>query len=368
MNLFANTLVALDLETGKLKWFQQVVHQDLWDYDLPTPPVLVDVRANGRVTPAVALSSKQGWLYIFNRDTGQPVFGMEERKVPRSDDPAETAWETQPFPLKPPAIARVAMSRADIAKVTPEMEKFCTDFWDSNKIQNFGPYTRPRTDTATIVFPGTLGGSNWGGPSYNPQTGLFFVNVINNGMYRAAGPATANLFGGGPPRPGTPGGASAGAAPTEGGAPGPPRSGVRMPRGFSYQLDAETSLPCVAPPWGELVAVDINKGEIAWKVPLGITEALGDKGLKTGTRSMGGNITTAGGLVFIGATNDRRFRAFDAKNGAELFTFELEASAHSTPVTYMGKDGKQYVAIAAAGGTAVGSRYMSDTLVAFALP
>src|SRR6185436_19114171 len=131
------------------------------------------------------------------RVTGEPVFGMEERKVPRSDDPNETAWETQPFPLKPPALARVAMTRDEIAKITPEMEKFCTEFWDTNKIQNFGPYTRPRTDSGTIVFPGTLGGSNWGGPSYNPQTGLFFVNVINNGMYRAAGPATGAMFGGG---------------------------------------------------------------------------------------------------------------------------------------------------------------------------
>lgn len=377
-NLYANTLMAIDLNTGQIKWFHQLTVQDQWDYDLPTPPVLLDVRANGKVIAAVAQATKQGLLFIFDRVTGEPVFGIEERKTPRSDDPGETAWPTQPFPVKPPAISRVAMTRDEIAKLTPEMEQFCTAFWDTNKMQNNGPYTRPRTDAATIVFPGTLGGANWGGPSHDPRSGLFFVNVMNVGNYRPAGPLANNVFGGGPPpgaRPGGapaagPGGASAGgaAAGAGPGAGGPPPSGVRQPRGFSFALDANTTLPCSAPPWGELVAVDVNKGDIVWRVPLGITEALGEKGLNTGTRNLGGSIATASGLVFIGATNDRRFRAFDAKTGKELFTAQLAASAHSTPVTYMGKDGKQYVVVPAAGGTAVGSRWMSDELIAFALP
>ncbi|MBL8139120.1 MAG: PQQ-binding-like beta-propeller repeat protein [Acidobacteria bacterium] len=377
-NLYASTLMAIDLNTGQMKWFHQLTVQDQWDYDLPTPPVLLDVRTGGKVIPAVAQSTKQGLLFIFDRVTGQPVFGIEDRPTPRSDDPGETAWPTQPFPVKPPPIARNSMTRDEIAKITPEMEKFCTEFWDTNKVQNFGPYTRPRTDTGTIIFPGTLGGSNWGGPSFNPQLGLFFVNVMNVGNYRPAGPLANNVFGGGPPRPvgppaGGPGaGAAPGAAPAQaapGGAPaGPPATGVRPPRGFAFALDAQTSLPCSAPPWGEMVAVNVNSGEIAWRVPLGITEALGDKGLTTGTRNLGGSIATASGLVFIGATNDRRFRAFDARSGKVLFTAELDASGHSTPISYLGKDGKQYVVIAGAGGTAVGSRRMSDELVAFALP
>ena len=351
--LYSDSLLALDAATGKLKWFKQIVHKDLWDWDQPTPPVLVDFKAaDGKSVPAVAMTGKQSLLFVFDRLTGAPLHGFEETPTPRSDDPKDMAWPTQPFPLKPGPLARTNMTRDEIPNITPEQHDYCTTFWDKNNIKSTGLYGRPLISSGTISFPSTLGGPNWGGPSYSPETGLFIVNVQNMGQYRNAGPATAG-FGGGPRRPRP--------------APGEASAAI-VQSGFGYRIDAETLLPCTPTPWGELVAVDINKGEIAWRAPLGITTALGDKGLNTGARNLGGNIQTAGGLVFIGATNDRRFRAFDTKTGKELWSVELEASAHSTPITYMGKDGKQYVVVIGAGGTAVGARRMSDTLNAFVLP
>ena len=249
------------------------------------------------------------------------------------------------------------MTRDEIPKITPEQEAYCKDFWDTNKLKSLGLYSRPQLDVGTVNFPGSLGGPNWGGASYNPKTGVFVVNVHNIGQYRAAGPATTTFGGPRPPRGQRPPGAGGGPAVT----------GAITQSGFQYRVDAETVIPCTPAPWGELVAVDVAKGAILWRSTLGITPGLGEKGLKTGTRNLGGNIQTASGLVFIGATNDRRFRAFDARTGKELWSVELDASAHATPITYLGKDGKQYVVVVGAGGTAVGAPRMSDTLNAFAL-
>ena len=354
-NLYSNTLLALDANTGKLKWFHQLIHHDVWDFDLPTPPVLIDVHKDGRVIPAVLQTGKMSYAYIFDRISGEPIFGMEERPVRRSDDPDDQAWPTQPFPLKPGSIARVGMTRDDINKMTPEIEKYCTDFWDKNKLRPSAAYARPLSNASIVTFPSALGGPNWGPPSYNPQLGLVFINVHNTGTFRPAGPLP-------------PGAGQFGVA-----APGGQGGGGRDRVGaFSYRLASGATVPCYAPPYGALVAIDVNKGEIAWTSTLGINESLaelGEIGLKSGTQSLGGSIATASGLVFIGATNDHRFRAFGAKSGAELWVAELPASGHSTPVTYMGKDGKQYVVIAASGGTAVGiGRPVSDALVAFRLP
>jgi quinoprotein glucose dehydrogenase len=304
------------------------------------------------VIPAVLQTGKMSYVYIFNRVTGEPIFGMEERPVKRSDDPEDQSWPTQPFPLKPGPIARVGMTRDDINKMTPEIEKFCTSFWDSNKLQPSGAYARPLRSASIVTFPSTLGGPNWGPLSYNPQLGFVFINVHNTGSYRPAGPLP-------------PGGGGFGVGGGGGG-------GGRGGNPFSYTLPSGATVPCYAPPYGALVAVDVNKGEIAWTSTLGINQSLaelGDVGLKSGTRSLGGSIATASGLVFIAATNDRRFRAFDAKTGAELWVTELPAGGHATPVTYMGKDGKQYVVIAASGGTAIGGGLpISDALIAYRLP
>jgi glucose dehydrogenase len=349
--LYANSLIALDARTGALKWHHQVTHKDLWDWDMPTPPILVNFREGDRTVPAVALTGKQSLLFVYDRLTGRPLHEIEERPTPRSDDPKDDAWPTQPFPVRPGPLARVTMTRDEIPNLTPEQHAYCTAFWDENNIQVTGLYGRPLMTRGTLSFPSTLGGPNWGGPSYNPNSDVFVVNVQNMGQFRPAGPVTP-IFGG--PRP-------------------PRRRVVAEPgapitqSGFAYRIDADTMLPCTPTPWGELVAVDISKGEILWRAPLGTIPGL-KTDVATGARNLGGNIQTAGGLVFIGATNDRTFRAYDARTGAEKWSVELDASAHSTPITYMGKDGKQYVVVTGAGGTAVAARRMSDTLNAFVLP
>lgn len=355
--LYANSLVALDAATGRLKWFKQITHKDLWDWDMPTPAILVDFHKDGGSREGVALTGKQSLLFVFDRETGEPLHAVEERATPRSDDPNDDAWPTQPFPVRPGPLARTNMTRAEIPNVTPEQNAYCTTFWDENKIVSTGLYGRPLLSSGTVSFPSTLGGPNWGGPSYDPESGLFIVNIQNMGRYRAAGPATS-VFGGGQQRP---------AAPAAG-APRAAAPAAIVQNGFSYRIDANTVLPCTPTPWGELVAVDINKGEIAWRAVLGETPGIKDGDQETGARNLGGNIQTGGGLVFIGATNDRQFRAFNSRTGQLLWETELEASAHSTPITYMGRDGKQYVVVVGAGGTAVGTRRMSDTLNAFVLP
>ncbi len=369
-NLYANCLLALDAATGKLKWFHQLIHHDVWDYDLPTPPILVDVRKDGKLIPAVLQTGKMGLVFIFDRVTGEPLYGMEERAVKRSDNPNDQSWPTQPFPLKPGPVARISMSRADINKMTPEIEKFCTDFWDNNHMQPAGPYSQPMSQAPTMTFLTGLGGPNWGPLSYNPQLGLVFINAQNSVSFRPARalPPGGEVFGAPPAGEGQGGGRGGGGAGRGGGQVG----GAFRADSFSYKLPNGAAVPCYAGPYGVLVAVDVNRGEIAWTSALGINESLaslGDAGLKSGTRNLGGSIATASGLVFIAATNDRRFRAFDAKSGKELWVAELPASGHATPMTYMGKDGSQYVVIAASGGTAVGVGLpTSDSLVAFRLP
>jgi quinoprotein glucose dehydrogenase len=335
-NLYANTLVALNASTGKLIWYQQLTHHDVWDFDLPTPPALIDVKRNGVTIPAVAQTGKIGMVFIFDRRNGHPVYPIEERPVPKGDNPNDPTWPTQPFPTTPPPLARDSMTRDEIAKLTPELDSYCTKVWDDNHLQNFGPYTPPLTKVSTVNFQNGTGGVNWSHPSFNPQLGYLFVNLTNDGSIKVVRPEGS--------------------------------TGTGATRGRLGPTFVMGGLPCWQPPWGEMVAVNVNTGEIAWRTPLGITESLGEKGLKTGAWNLGGNISTAGGLVFVAATNDRRFRAFDAKNGAELWTAELPASGHATPITYMGRDGKQYVVVAAGGGTAIDRGRLSDALVAFSLP
>jgi quinoprotein glucose dehydrogenase len=388
MNLYCNSLLALDGATGRLKWYHQLVHHDVWDSDMPTPPLLVDVRMADRTIPAVVQTGKMNYVFIFDRETGQPIHGMEERPVSRSDVEDDQGWPLQPFPLKPGPIGRVGMTREDLNRLTPEIEQYCAAFWDANDIQPSGPYARPMERKSIVTFPGNTGGANWGPMSYNPALGYVFVNLQNNGSYQPAGPQPP---GGGrygvrvpEPEPAPTGRGIAGAAgvdETSAGSEGSGRGGRGGGQGgrrggggdgFSFRLASGATVPCYAPPYGALVAVDVNKGEIAWTSTLGINESLaelGDIGLNTGARNLGGNISTASGLVFVGATNDRRFRAFDARTGRELWSAVLPASGHATPMTYMGRDGRQYVVTAAAGGTSVGGgRPISDALVAFRLP
>jgi outer membrane protein assembly factor BamB len=282
----------------------------------------------------------------------------------------------------------VGMTRDDINKMTPEIEQYCTDFWDSHHIQPTTSFTRPITNTAMVTFPSSVGGPNWGPLSYNPQLGLAFINLHNTGSYRSGQPFFGGRRGGGggggqvgqagQVAPAGPGGQAGQPGPP--GPPGQPGQTGRAagdvgaaggPNAFSYRLPSGAMVPCYAPPYGALVAIDVNKGEIAWSVPLGLNESLaelGEIGLKTGIKNIGGSIATATGLVFIGATADHRFRAFDAKTGKELWVADLPAGGHATPITYMGKDGSQYVVIAASGGgPASNGGPISDALVAFKL-
>ncbi|MBW8862548.1 MAG: PQQ-binding-like beta-propeller repeat protein, partial [Acidobacteria bacterium] len=345
-NLYGNSIVALDAATGKLKWHQQLVHHDLWDYDVPAAPTLVDVKRNGKTVPAVAVITKMALLFVFDRVTGEPIFGMEERPVPQSNVPGEATWPTQPFPVKPAPLARNTFDpQKDFYTLTPEHAAYCKELWDKNAMYTQGPYTPPGVDGTMVTFPSTVGGGNWNGLSYDPTLGLVFTSVMNLGQVAKMVQGTAR--GGGT-------------------ATWVRRSPWGGPVGRFW--NPETKIPCSAPPFGELVAVDISRGDIAWTVPLGFVDSLKAKGFaNTGTLNIGGSIVTAGGLVFIGATIDCRFRAFESKTGKQLWETELPACAHSVPMTFLGKDNRQYVVVAAGGGSYLGAAPGSK-IVAFALP
>jgi glucose dehydrogenase len=338
-NLFGDSLVALDAATGRRLWHFQLVHHNIWDYDLPAQPNLVTLLRGGRSVPAVVQVTKMGFTFVFDRVTGKPLFEIEERPVPASEVPGEQAHPTQPFPLKPPPYARQAMSRDELTDVTPESRAFCEKLIDGAVL---GSIYTPIGLKPTVLFPGTNGGANWGGASFDPETYTLYVNSMDVGMvfrmverpegsdlpYRARGAATPNS------------------------------------RFWDPNL-----YPCQKPPWGHLTAIDLNTGEFRWRRVLGVIDELVEKGIPpTGTSNLGGSIVTAGGLVFIGATNDSRFRAFDKDTGEELWVTRLPASAHATPMTYLGpKSKRQFVVVAAGGGNKYNKIY-ADTLVAFALP
>lgn len=336
-NLYANCLVALDAATGKLLWHYQMVHHDIWDYDLPAQPALIDVRRNGRRTPAVAQVTKMGLVFILDRVTGKPIFPVEERPAPASDVPGEAAWPTQPFPLKPPPLSRISITRADLTDI-PESRQYCAQLFDG--LVNRGMFT-PYLLEPTLVLPGTLGGATWSGGSFDPTLGYLFVN--------------SNEIGGVGQMKQQP--------------KGSPTDWRRVnERGEYARFWDESERPCVKPPWGNLTAINVNTGEFAWRVPLGVEERLEAKGIKnTGAPSLGGSIATAGGLVFIAGTRDSHFRAFDSRTGKLLWDTKLEASGHALPMTFLGRDGEQYIAIAAGGGGYFPT-VASDTLIAFRLP
>ena len=365
-NLYSDSLVAVDALTGKMKWYQQLVHHDIWDYDIAAAPALVEVRRNGRVISAVAQQTKMALLFIFNRETGEPIFGMEERKVPQTTAPGEWTSPTQPFPIKPAPLARNSMKQSDLARVTPDHAAYCQGLWEKYKLTDSVPYQPWQVGQDIVVFPGAQGGGNWHGVAFNKPLGLIITNVMTAGQWghlEAGGRGGRGGRGAEPPAEG----AGAGAAADSGrGAGQPPAMGKRTPEGGRF-WDPGKQWSCSEPPWGELVAVNANTGDIAWRVPLGIFEELEAKGIKTGTPSSGAAITTAGNLIFIGATIDGLFRAFDARNGALLWSDKLPAPAHSTPTTYTGRDGRQYVVIGANGGGFFGSP-PSDEVIAYALP
>lgn len=351
-NLFGTSLVAADANTGKYLWHFQMVHHDIWDADLAGAPALIDVKQDGKTIPAVALIGKVGLLFLLDRVTGKPIYGVEERAVPQSEVPLERTAKTQPFPLKPPPLSRMTMTAADIATVTPELEAACKKLIEG--MQMGGPYLPVSYNRLRVQFPGNHGGVNWGGTSFNPELGYLFVNT--NEMGQISGLRDRDPSETGPARPDGVGNRVD---------PNGPYRGV--PGGGRFK-DIASNMFCQQPPWGQLTAVNVHTGEFAWRVTLGITESLPPDQQKTGRPGNGGTIATAGGLVFVGATDDSRFRAFDAKTGKELWTYKLPGAAQATPMTYQGADGRQYVVIAATGGGFFGNPVTSDSVIAFALP
>lgn len=425
-NLFANCLLALDASTGKRLWHFQIVHHDLLDKDLPCPPVLLTVTQDGKKIDAVAQGTKHGLLFVFNRVTGEPLWPIEERPVPASDLVGEEAWPTQPFPTKPAPLMRQRYTEDDASNLSPEMYQLTLDRIRASP--NFGPFPAPSLKE-TVMFPGFDGGMEWGGGAADPD-GIYYVNINEmpwllqmvetrrsdgsgllpgerdymihcaacHGLKRKGFPAAGfpPLVGigdrktraeielvtrqGGGRMPGyaalpenkrkaiidyilgadIP--AEAQEADTEKKNDAPPSYAFG---GFRRWLDPE-GYPAIKPPWGTLNAVDLNTGELKWKIVLGEYPELTARGIPpTGTENYGGPVVTAGGLLFIGATADETFRVFDKETGELLWKTKLPFSGNATPSTYM-VDGRQFVVISAGGGKS--GRPSGGSVVAFALP
>jgi glucose dehydrogenase len=332
-NLFGNSLLALNAGTGKLVWYYQVVHHDLWDYDLPCPPALVTLRRGGKNIDVAVQLGKNGMVYVLDRDTGKPVFPVEERPTPASDLPGEQPWPTQPFPVWPPPLARQRIAEADLTDLTPEAHARALE--EFRRVKSASIYTPP-SKRGAIVPPGFHGGSNWSGASFDPVRGRLVANSNDVPFLQTMRDA---------------------------------RFWASYRFGFTgfYRFADQEGYPAVKPPWGKLTAMDLNNEKIAWQVPLGEFKQLMARGIPpTGTENAGGSVITAGGLVFIGATKDAKFRAFDIDSGRVLWEAQLDTGAHATPSVYS-VNGKQYVVVAAGGGSMVETP-SGDEYVAFALP
>ncbi|MCW3111186.1 MAG: pyrroloquinoline quinone-dependent dehydrogenase, partial [Segetibacter sp.] len=332
-NLFGNCVIALDATTGKRIWHFQTVHHDIWDKDLPCPPNLVTVNHNGKKIDAVAQVSKTGYVYLFNRETGKPLFEIEEKPVPASEIPGERISPTQPVPVKPKAFARVDLTENDLTNLNPEARAYALETYKKSKS---GPQFTPISSKSTLIMPGLLGGANWSGASYDPETGLLYVN--SNDL-----PSIIGLVQNKP------------------GSPYPVKN-----TGYNRFWDTK-GYPYITPPWGSLTAINLNSGDFAWQATLGEYDELTKKGIPpTGAPNLGGSMVTAGGLVFIASTQDEKFRAFDKETGKILWETKLPAGGYASPSTYM-VDGKQYVVIAAGGGGKMLTK-SGDYYLAFALP
>ena len=428
-DLYANCLVALDAATGKRLWHYQLVHHDLWDRDPPAPPNLVTVRHQGKTVDAVAQVTKAGLVFVFDRVTGEPLFPIEERPVPVSDLQGESAWPTQPFPLKPAPFARQVFSANEITDISPEAHKAVLDRFV--KLRPHTPFMPPSRE-GTIIFPGFDGGAEWGGAAVDPRKGMLYVNAnemawvlimsesnpadssaassgerIYNQVCAACHNANrlGNPAGAVPPlaeigkrlkkpdilqlmaagRGRMPGfgflsaaqkdavaGFLLGESPSE----GDTRDGrsnakdlvLKEPyrfNGYERWFDPK-GYPAVKPPWGTLSAIDLNTGEYVWRTTLGELPELTAQGIApTGTENYGGPVVTAGGVIFIAASKDERLHAFDQETGKLLWQADLPAGGYATPATYEVK-GRQYVVIACGGGKM--HTKSGDAYVAFALP
>lgn len=420
-NLFANCVLALDAATGERKWHFQTTHHDMWDRDLPAAPVLVTINRNEKKVDAVVQITKQGLVFVLDRETGKPLFEVEERPAPASDLDGEQAWATQPFPVKPPAFARQIFDSTTINRLTPTMEAFSKE---AIKGLKYGmPYIPPSKE-GTVVFPGFDGGAEWGGPSFDPATGILYVNAnemawnlqmvdvrldekttLGMASYRSNCTTCHGFNKKGNEQ--VPSLENVNKKFNEQSLTAFLNKGQRVMPSFAHLPEAERNAiaryllnldekvkqaergifernpdifysntgynkmltpegyPLVSPPWGTLSAIDLNVGEIKWQVPFGEFQELKDQGIPTtGSENYGGGVATAGGVIFIAATRDEKFRVIDKQNGTILWETKLPAGGYATPAVFE-VNGKQMVVIACGGGklgTKSGDRYLAFSL------
>ncbi len=424
-NLFGNCVLALNARTGKRIWHFQTVHHDLWDMDNPPAPMLVTITVDGVRREAVVQMTKMGYMFVLDRDTGEPIFEVEERPVPQTDLPGEETWPTQPFPVKPPPLVRQGFTEADLTTRSPEAAAKAAALF-----AEYGPsvmFTPPST-RGHVLFPGMSGGMEYHAGSFEEESGILYLNVNESSnlmkmfptvllkddsslsdydkgklLYQLNCSSCHGLELKGVPL----------AIPALADNPKPDHelvrtirqgrgamqpyqsfsnaqidqlmSYIRKPDGAPLDLTGketdtvylmggykrlidETGMPLFSPPYGNLVAVDLNEGTIKWKRPLGEYPLFVEQGLRnTGTRNFGGSVATAGGVVFVGATADEKFRAFDSETGEQLWEFQLPYGGYATPSVYE-IDGRQYVVICAGGGQKVAPTASGDAVYAFALP
>ena len=352
LDLYSSSVVALDAHSGQMRWHFQTVHHDVWDYDVPAQPTLFDWPGPRGPVPALVQATKVGHLFVLSRETGAPLFPVEERPVPQAGAvPGETLSPTQPFPVLPAPLHPETLTADEAFGFTPWDRAKCREA--IAELRSDGIFTPP-TAQGSVQYPGMIGGSNWGGVAVDPERGLLLVNtqriatrirLLTRAELRAKYGDT------------------------------PPAYGVEPQEGTPYALERAPLLsplgaPCNPPPWGTLAAIDLASGALRWEVPLGTTRDLAPwpLWLHTGTPNLGGPLVTASGLVFIGATTDFFLRAIDETSGRELWKGRLPTAGHATPMTYrLRPDSRQYVVIAAGGHGLLGTP-PGDALVAFALP
>lgn len=351
-NLYSSSLVVLKGTTGEVVWHHQIVHHDIWDFDVSSPPLLVDLEKDGETIPAVVQNTKQGFVFVYHRETGEPIYPIEEKPVPQSAEPGEWVAKTQPYPIESLRLLKTDLTPDDAWGFSFLDRAACKDLIAS--LKNEGMFTPPSVGNGTLFPQGNSGGANWGGPAFDPNRRLMLVNLNNvPQMIKLIPRAEAGDF-----------------------------EGLRISadgwvisenRGTPYAgatkwLLSPFGAPCIEPPWGELVAVDLDKGEVAWRAPLGSLEHYLPVPFEwnTGTPNIGGPVTTAGGVTFIGAAIDQYFRAYDTATGEELWRYKMPAGQSTTPMVYEA-DGRQFIVMVTGHHLYFGAP-VGDAVVAFALP